>query len=47
MKDVHFGHGNREIIYGISFSANPGSVTAFVGDSGSGKSNIAKLIARF
>ena len=47
MKDVHFGYGDSEIIHGISFTAKAGSVTAFVGPSGSGQSTLAKLIARF
>src|SRR5699024_7498095 len=47
MKDVHFGYGDSEIIHGISFTAKAGSVTAFVGPSCSGKSTLAKLIARF
>lgn len=47
LKDVHFGYGDSEIIHGISFAANEGTVTALVGPSGSGKSTLAKLIARF
>jgi len=38
---------NNEILHGISFDATPGSVTALVGSSGSGKSTIAGLVASF
>lgn len=31
----------------VSFEAGPGTVTAFVGPSGSGKSSLAKLLCRF
>lgn len=47
-KDVHFGYepGN-EVIKGINFEATPGSVTALVGSSGSGKTTISGLLASF
>jgi subfamily B ATP-binding cassette protein MsbA len=35
------------VLHGISFEAHPGSVTALVGSSGSGKSTIIGLIAAF
>jgi subfamily B ATP-binding cassette protein MsbA len=35
------------VLRGISFHASPGTVTAFVGSSGSGKSTIISLIAAF
>jgi len=38
---------NKEILHNISFQARPGSVTALVGSSGSGKSTIAGLAASF
>ncbi len=37
----------KEVLHGISFEAKPGSVTALVGSSGSGKSTIAGLVATF
>ncbi|MFN3311439.1 MAG: lipid A export permease/ATP-binding protein MsbA [Thermomonas sp.] len=37
----------RPALQGISFVARPGTVTAIVGRSGSGKSSLAKLIPRF
>ncbi|SEI85376.1 ATP-binding cassette, subfamily B, MsbA [Cyclobacterium xiamenense] len=47
-RDVHFGYepGN-EVIKGINFEAAPGSVTALVGSSGSGKTTISGLLASF
>ncbi|PHN05212.1 ABC transporter ATP-binding protein [Flavilitoribacter nigricans] len=41
-----YEEGN-EVLHGISFHAPPGSVTALVGSSGSGKSTIAGLAATF
>lgn len=38
---------NKEVLHQISFMAPPGSVTALVGSSGSGKSTIAGLTASF
>ncbi|MGD8305671.1 MAG: ABC transporter ATP-binding protein [Ignavibacteria bacterium] len=38
---------DKEVIHNISFTAQPGSVTALVGTSGSGKSTIASLVASF
>lgn len=47
-QDVHFGYepGN-EVIKGITFEAAPGSVTALIGSSGSGKTTISGLLASF
>ncbi len=38
---------SRDVLNGISFKANENELTAIVGDSGGGKSTIAKLIAGF
>ena len=46
-EDVHFGYKETEVLHGISFQTNPGTMTAIVGPSGSGKSTIAKLMAGF
>lgn len=35
------------VLKGVSFTAEPGTVTALVGPSGGGKSTLARLIARF
>lgn len=46
-KDVHFGYDNYSVINGISFIAKQGEITALIGSSGSGKTTVAKLTARF
>ncbi len=38
---------NKEVLHGISFVSEPGTVTALVGPSGSGKSTIIGLISAF
>ena len=51
--DIQFDHvsfsydGTRMVLNGISFDASPGTVTALVGSSGSGKSTTIGLIAAF
>lgn len=46
--DVHFSYeANKEVLHGISFRSEPGTVTALVGPSGSGKSTIIGLISAF
>ena len=37
----------KQVLHGIDFQAEPGTVTAFVGSSGSGKSTIISLICAF
>ncbi len=46
-KDVTFSYVDREIFSNISFNIPEKSLTALVGASGSGKTTIANLIARF
>ncbi|NBU34996.1 MAG: ABC transporter ATP-binding protein [Bacteroidetes bacterium] len=47
-KDVSFAYDQgKEVVRNITFHAPPGSVTALVGTSGSGKSTIAGLAATF
>jgi ATP-binding cassette subfamily B protein len=44
---VSFSYETTEVLSGISFTANPGTVTALVGPSGAGKTTVAMLAARF
>ncbi|MER2170969.1 MAG: ATP-binding cassette domain-containing protein, partial [Psychrobacillus psychrodurans] len=47
-EDVHFSYGpDKKVIDGISFEARLGTVTAFVGPSGGGKTTIFSLLERF
>jgi subfamily B ATP-binding cassette protein MsbA len=47
-RDVHFEYNEgKPVLHGIDFRAEPGTVTALVGSSGSGKSTIIGLIAAF
>lgn len=47
-KQVNFSyHRGQKTLHNISFSAKAGKVTALIGASGSGKSTVAKLAARF
>ena len=46
--DVHFAYrGDEPVLRGMSFSAEPGKLTALVGPSGGGKSTVFNLILRF
>lgn len=45
--DVHFGYEKREILHGINFEIRENTMTALVGKSGSGKSTVLNLLARF
>lgn len=47
-EDVHFSYEkDKPVLHGVSFDAKPGTVTALVGSSGSGKSTIISLICAF
>jgi ATP-binding cassette subfamily B protein len=47
-EDVTFGYNpDRPVLHGINFEAHPGQMVALVGATGSGKSSIISLIARF
>lgn len=48
-KDVTFAYGGADapVLHGITFTAEPGQTTAFVGSTGSGKSTLINLIPRF
>jgi ATP-binding cassette subfamily B protein len=43
---VHFAYGEREVLHGVELSIPPGACYAIVGESGGGKSTLAKLAAR-
>ncbi|KAF2875949.1 hypothetical protein BDV95DRAFT_484973 [Massariosphaeria phaeospora] len=46
--DVHFSYDNRKpALQGLDFHCPPGTTTAFVGESGGGKSTIFRLLYRF
>jgi len=46
--DVHFGYRpDREILHGISFTAEAGAKLAIVGPTGAGKSTLSRLLFRF
>lgn len=46
-KNIHFAYGENEVLHDVSFGLKGNSMTALVGQSGSGKSTIANLLARF
>ncbi len=47
-RDIHFAYiQDRPVLHGISFVAQPGQVIALVGHTGSGKSTIVGLLAKF
>ncbi|MEV1293763.1 ABC transporter ATP-binding protein [Pseudonocardia sp. NPDC049635] len=47
-RDVEFSYvAGEQTLRGVSFTAEPGTVTALVGPSGSGKSTVANLVSRF
>jgi subfamily B ATP-binding cassette protein MsbA len=47
-EDVHFSYeADKPVLHGLSFRSQPGTVTALVGSSGSGKSTIISLVCGF
>ncbi len=47
LENAEFSYDERKILDGISFAVPKGKVVAVVGETGSGKTTIANLIARF
>lgn len=47
LDDVRFAYGSKEVLHGISLTVPEGGCVALVGESGGGKSTLAKLVARF
>ncbi|HMA93126.1 MAG TPA: ABC transporter ATP-binding protein, partial [Polyangiaceae bacterium] len=46
-RDVHFGYApNRDVLRGISFQVRQGQSVALVGETGSGKSTITRLVSK-
>lgn len=47
-QDVHFAYDERKpALTGLDFQCKPGTTTAFVGESGGGKSTVFRLLFRF
>lgn len=47
-KDVHFSYDHRKpALRGLDFVCKPGTTTAFVGESGGGKTTVLRLLFRF
>jgi len=45
LDDVHFGYRGKEVIRGVSFVVPQNTHTAIIGESGSGKTTIARLVS--
>ncbi len=46
-KDVSFAYHDKNVLHNLSFTIKPHQMTALVGPSGTGKSTILRLVARF
>jgi peptide/nickel transport system ATP-binding protein len=44
--DLHVAYGATEVVHGASFAVGPGRALALIGESGSGKSTIARAVLR-
>ena len=48
LRNVHFGYDpERPVLHDVNFVAEPGQTVALVGHTGSGKTTIINLIAKF
>ncbi|MCZ6574106.1 MAG: ABC transporter ATP-binding protein [Planctomycetota bacterium] len=47
LRDVSFGYRDTPVIRSLSFAVEPGELVVMVGDSGAGKSTVAKMLLRF
>ncbi len=47
VRNVSFSYGGKEILHDVSLNIPTGTMTAFVGPSGAGKTTLALLISRF
>lgn len=46
-RHVTFAYGDEAVLHDVSFTVEPGQTVALVGQSGSGKTTVANLLARF
>ena len=46
-RNVDFAYGERNILTGLNFTVEPGQTVGIVGPTGSGKSTLVRLLARF
>lgn len=47
IRELHFAYAERPVLSGISIAMRPGTTTALVGATGSGKTTLIKLLMRF
>jgi ATP-binding cassette subfamily B protein len=47
LQNVNFSYNEQQVLFDVCCKMKPGTMTALVGSSGSGKSTITRLIARF
>lgn len=47
VRDVHFAYDGESVLAGFDLTVSPGETVALVGRTGSGKSTVARLLARY